>query len=135
MQMKLATQNIRAIATFERVTRVQPKDCIIAENSIYFLVDPKKVGLAIGKNGSVIRELRRIFGKNIKVYGYSRDPKTLLENIIPNIKSIEIKNNSITISVPMEDRTIVIGKNGENIKTLRKILKRHFAINNLRLRK
>jgi N utilization substance protein A len=135
MEIKLETQTIRTIAAFENITKVQPKDCIITENSVYFLVDPKKVGLAIGRNGSIVREVRRILGKNVKIFGYANNPKSLIENMVPNLKSFEMSDGVITISIPMDDRTTVIGKNGENIKAMREILKRHFAIKNLRLRK
>lgn len=135
MGIKLETQAVRTITAFESITNVHPRDCVITEHSVYFLVDPKKVGLAIGRNGNIIREVRKVLAKNVRVYGYASDPKALVENMVPNLKSFEMADGVITISIPMEDRTTVIGKNGENIKAMREILKRHFAIKNLRLRK
>ncbi len=134
MAVKLGTECIRAMAVFEKITKVHARDCLITDECVYFLVDPEKIGLAIGKNGSVIKEVRKIFGKMIKLFGYSDNPKNFIKNIVPSVKSIEIDNDIITISIPMEERVTVIGKNGRNIKAIKKILKRHFAIKNLRLR-
>ena len=51
MTIKLQTQNIRDIGVFERMTNVHVKDCIRDESCVYFMVEPGKSGLAIGKNG------------------------------------------------------------------------------------
>ena len=61
MLVKFGTESIRNIATFEQVTKVHAKDCLIKEDCIYFLVDPDRVGIAIGRNGTCIKNLRKIF--------------------------------------------------------------------------
>jgi N utilization substance protein A len=134
MIVKLSTDSIRTIATFEKITKVTPKDCIITENCIYFLVDPTKIGLAIGKNGFVIKELRRVFGKPIKIFGYSSNPEELVRNLISNLKSFDISNGTITVTVQPQDRMSVIGRNGSNIKVIRQILERHCHIKEFKLR-
>ncbi len=134
MELKLSTENIRTIALFEKVTKVHAKDCISTGNSIYFLVDSKKMGVAIGKNGSNIRELRRISGKQVKIFGYSPDMETFVRNVVPDLKTIERNGNSVMISVPGESKLTVIGKSGENINAIRDMLKRHFGVENFRLR-
>lgn len=134
MPVKLSTDTIRIIAAFEKVTKVHAKDCIVTEECIYFLVNPQKIGLAVGKNGTVIKELRKIFGKPIKIFGYSDDPEILIKNLIPNIKSVEINNGSATVTVPPNERTAVIGRNGNNIKIIKEILSRHCKITEFKLR-
>ncbi len=134
MVIKLTTESIRTLALFERITKIPAKDCVIMENSVYFLVDPQLVGLAIGRNGSNIKEIKRILNKNVKVFGYSKNPEELIRNLIPHVKNIEINNSSITVTVPSKYKTVVIGKGGENIKALREIVKRHLNISKLRLR-
>ena len=134
MAVKLETKDIRTIVTFEKITKVHPKDCIITEEQICFLVSPEKVGFVIGKGGSVIKKLRRVFGKQIKVFGYFDDPKEFIKNIAPSIKSIETNNGAMIVSLPASDKVALIGKNGNNIKAIKAILYRHFNIRNLRLR-
>ena len=74
MLVKLGTDSIRNIAAFESVTEVHAHDCLITEDCVYFLVDPANVGLAIGKNGATIRELRKIFGKTVRVFDHYDSP-------------------------------------------------------------
>lgn len=134
MKVKLGPDSIRILAAFEKITKVDARDCILTEDTICFLVNPDKVGLAIGKNGSNIKQVSRVLGKAVKVYAYSSDPEELVRNMIPNIKSYERVENSVTISIPVKDKVFVIGRNGRNIKIIKEILKRHFDIDNLKLR-
>ena len=134
MEIKLSTENIRTIALFEKITKIHAKDCIITDNSVYFLVDAKKMGVAIGKNGANIKELRRILGKNVKIFGYSSSLEEFVGNIIPNIKTLDIAGKNVMVSIPREDKLTVIGKNGENINVIRDILKRHFRVESFKLR-
>ena len=134
MVIKLETQSIRAIAAFEKLTGVHAKDCIMTDDCVYFLVEPKKIGAAVGRNGNNIKEARKVFGRQVKVFGYYDDLEDMLKSLIPSVKSIEINDSSVTVTVPSEHKTSVIGRNGNNIKVIRQILDRHFFVKKFRLR-
>ena len=134
MSVKLGTQSIRTIAAFEKIIRVHARDCLIMEDSIYFLVDPDKIGFAIGKNGSNIREASRAFGKTVRLFAYYNKPEEMLRAMIPTAKSIDMGEDAVSLTVPAEDRVAIIGKGGRNIKAIKEIMKRHFDINTVRLR-
>lgn len=134
MNLKLSTENIRTIAMFEKITRVNPKDCIMTENSIYFLVDPGSMGMAIGRDGSNIKDLRKISEKHIKIFPKPATAEEFLKAIIPGIKSMDSDGGSMTVSVLQSDKLTVIGKNGDNINAIREFLKRHYKVSSLKLR-
>jgi transcription termination/antitermination protein NusA len=134
MTVLLETDTIKMVALFENVTNVHARDCIITDRCVYFLVDPKNVGAAIGKSGSITKNLSRNLGKGVKVFGYADKPDELIRNIIPNIKSIEINDDTMMVSVPPEDKTRIIGSGGRNIRFIKEVLNRHFGIKNFRLR-
>jgi N utilization substance protein A len=134
MSILLETDAIKMSALFDKVTHVQAKDCIITDRCVYFLVDSKKVGAAIGKNGSSTRNLSKSIGKGVKVFGYGNTPEEMIKNIIPNIKSMEINDGNMTVSVPIDERVKVIGSGGRNLKFIKEVLNRHFDIKNFRLR-
>ena len=133
MSIKLETEAIRTIAAFERVTKVHARDCLITDNCIYFLVEVGKVGLAIGKNGSVIKEMRRVLGRPIRIFGYSENPEDMIKSITP-VKTVKLEDDSLVVTIQPKDRVLIIGKNGETIRVVRDFLKRHYNINNLKLR-
>ena len=134
MNIKLETDTIRTIAFFEKLTKVHAKDCLMTEDCIYFVVNQKKMGLAIGKNGSVAKEVTKNLGKPIKIFAYSDNPEDMIKNMVPNIKNLNINNGSMIITLPPREKVAVIGKNGNNIKAIKSIMNRHFDIKNLKLR-
>jgi len=135
MTVKLATDNIRTMAMFENITNVQPRDCIISNDEVYFVVDQERMGKAIGKNGSNMKRLRRVLGeKHVKIFACNSDLESTLKSMVPNIKKIEIKDDAVLISVPRNEKVAVIGRNGRNINAIREILKRRFSVKELKLR-
>lgn len=134
MTIKLQTQNIRDIGVFERVTTVHVKDCIRDESCVYFMIETGKSGLAIGKNGAVIKNVSRVLGKTVKIFEFAQDAETMVKNMIPTAKNVEVGNGSVTVTIPNSDRSVVIGRGGRNIKVMKEFLSRHFKINYLRLR-
>lgn len=134
MPIKLTTEHVRVVGVFERLVRVHVKDCLINEDTVYFLIEPGKMGMAIGKDGRKIRGVCNALRKKVKIFEYGDTPEKMLENLVPKINSIEKRDDGITISIPSSDRSTVIGKNGKNIKMIREFMSRHFGIKNLRLK-
>ena len=134
MTIKISTEDFRVISTFERITRVYPKDCLITEDTIYFLIEGKKISLAIGKGGSTIKEVSRHLGKPVKLFEYSEDPQTFIKNMIPAAENVKIENGNIDIVVPSKERSAVIGREGKNIKAIKEFAIRHLGVTNLRLK-
>ena len=125
MTIKLTTDLIRVVGVFERLTGVHVKDCLMNDECAYFLIEPGKLGMALGK---------KALGRSIKIFEYSDNAEGMIKNFVPNLKSMEIENGNITITIHVSDRSTVIGKNGKNIKMIREFLKRHFNIDNVRLK-
>ncbi len=132
--IKIDTEEFRIIAAFENITKVHPKDCLVSDNSIYFLVDSEKIGLAIGKGGIKIKEVSKKLGKNVKLFEYSKDPQTLIKNMVPTADNIEISGDEVKISVPMKERSAVIGRGGKNINIIKEFLNRHCGIKSIRIK-
>ncbi len=134
MAIKLTTDHIRIVGIFERLTGVHVKDCLMDEECVYFLIEPGKMGIAIGKNGNTIKTVSRALGKSVKIFEYADSPEQMIKNLIPNIKSMEFNSNTVIVSIPASEKSTVIGRNGRNIKMIREFMKRHFKIDNVRLR-
>jgi N utilization substance protein A len=135
MTVKLDTDNIRTMAMFEKITNVQPRDCIMSSEEVYFVVDQEKMGKAIGKNGANMKSLRKVLGnRHVKIFACNGDLEGTLKSMVPNITKIELNGDSVVISVPRNEKVAVIGRNGRNINAIREILKRRFSIKELKLR-
>ena len=133
MTIKLNTQDVRMLATFQHVTGVNAVDCFIKDGSAYFFVEEDKMSAAIGKGGSSVKTLRHLLGKPVWLIGWYPDVQDMLKSLIPQVRNVETNNGDITISISHQDKRDVIGTAGRNIKILREILKRQFKINNLNI--
>ncbi len=134
MTVKLSTDSIRTIALFEKVTNVHAKDCLITDDEVYFVVDQGKIGRAIGKNGTNMKNLRRMLGnRHVKIFACDDSLKSTLRSMVPGVKKIEIDGDSVVISVLKSDKVAVIGRGGRNINAIRELLKRRFAVKKLKL--
>ncbi|HEU98041.1 MAG: NusA-like transcription termination signal-binding factor [Fervidicoccaceae archaeon] len=138
-EIRLTPEELRYIALFQDVTGAVVKDCIIdnENNMIIFIVRKGDVGAAIGKGGSNIKKLRKIFGKDIEIVEDGSSIEELAKNAVAparvkGIKVIEGPNKKVVyISVEPSDKGIAIGKNGKNVTRAKLILKRYFDITNV----
>ncbi len=138
MEIKYTSDYIGNIILFENLTKSKVVDSLFVDGALYFVVDDD-LGPIIGKDGENIRNLQQKMKKKIKVFRYSKDIEQFTKNLIAapvnEIKILE-KNNYKTINVSMEKSrmSLVIGRGGTNIKIIKEFLKRHFDVNDLKLR-
>ncbi len=134
----LTMEAIRLLNIFEDITNVSVKDCFVNNDTVYYMVERGKIGLAIGKGGNSIKNVEKVIRKKIKVYEYSSNPSEFVKNLIPQAKEVKIINNNdrieIEIKVDKSDRGFIIGRGGEKIKIYKKILKRIHNISDLRVK-
>ena len=136
MTIVFTTETIRLLTLFENMTNVPVRDCFMNKDIIFFIVEEGKIGLAIGKNGTSIKNVERVVGKKVKVFEYSSDPVKFIKKLIPQCKEVEINklDKTIEIKVNKKDRGLVIGRGGEKIKVYKEILKRIHNISDIQVK-
>jgi len=135
--IKLTTDQMRLISLFQNVTGASARDCVEDEkqNRVIFVVNEGKMGLAIGKGGSHIKNLQNIIKKNVELVEYSDDPINFLKNMLnPKLVS-EVKLNKrldgstqAIVLVDPKKKGIVVGREGRNAEKARLLAKRYFEI-------
>ena len=82
--IKLTTDQIKLMSLFQNVTGATARDCIEDEKQdrVIFVVNQGKMGLAIGKGGSTIRNLQNVVKRNVELVEYSEDPAEFLKNML-----------------------------------------------------
>ena len=120
--VEFTSDDLDYLSRFENVTKVMPKDYMILSETILFLVDQPLLGRAIGKQGSNIPKLRKIFNKKVVIIGDSPQMDLFIRNFFNNvtIEDIELRDvmgeQAILLTVDEKDRGLAIGKAGERIK-------------------
>jgi N utilization substance protein A len=135
---ELTTKTIRLLNLFESITNIRVIDCFEDGDTVYYIVEEGKVGLAIGKGGYLIKHVEKLVGKKVKVYEYSPDPAEFVKKLVPVAKEVKVLEeggqNIIEIKIDKKNKGMVIGRDGEKFKILKEILKRIHEINDVRLK-
>lgn len=140
MEIKLSADEMRYIALFESVTGARVRDCVIDEEGgrLIFVVNQGELGLAVGKGGCRIREVRRLVGKGVEAVEYSDDPAEFVKNAmtparIKEVQVIERGGQKVAlVSVEESDKGLAIGKGGKRLKRAKMLALRHHGIQDVR---
>ena len=140
MKFRLSSDEIKFITLFESTTGAKVKDCIQEGDAMGFLVSEGHMGLAIGKAGTTIQKIRKMFGRPVWVAEYSNDPKSLLKNFFTPVKMADIKiqeengEKAAILYIRRSDRSAVIGHDGMRIRLAKKIVRRHANVHDILIR-
>lgn len=134
MKVTLDTRSIQSISLFQNLTNSSVMDCLEEKDIIFFVVTEGQYGLAVGKNGSKIRNAERMFKKTIKVFEYSPDLKRFITNLIPEAQEVEISSGAVQVKIKPGDKPKVIGRGGKNIRVIIKFLQRLFDVEDLKVK-
>jgi len=137
MSVKLTADEFQYIRLFESITGAIVKDCVVDEhdNRIIFVVKPGHIGLAIGRSGKNIRQIRSMLKRDVDVVEYSSKPEVFVRNCLnPNV-NLKVRlvdkpdgKKVAMVTVNPKYRGLTIGRNGRNVSRARLLAKRHFNI-------
>ena len=137
LAIKLTTDQMRLMSLFQNVTGATARDCVEDEKQdrVIFVVNSGKMGLAIGKGGSHIKNLQNIVKRNVELVEYDDDPAKFLTNILNPKLISEVKINKRSdgtmqaiVLVDPRKKGIVVGREGRNAEKARLFARRYFDI-------
>src|SRR5437870_13913246 len=116
-KIKLTSEEMKYMALFESTTGATTQDCVIDEKlgRIIFVAKPGDMGLAIGKGGKNINQLRRMT-RQIEVVEYAETPEGLIRNRLSPARIIEIRvterpdKKIMVVQVAAQGKAIAIAK-------------------------
>ncbi len=130
--MELNERSLSFFSLFESLTGVMPKDFSEVGDMLVFVVEPDKMGKAIGKNGVNINKLKARFKKKVFVVSDADEPEDFIKNFFSNISVLGIEERTVMgersflVYVDEQARGLAVGRDGERIKALKDFLKRKF---------
>lgn len=133
--VKLTRDDLVYVNAFLEATNVVPRDCIACDDAIVFLVDPERIGAAIGKEGRNTQKLSKDFGKNAEILPYADNAEGFVRSALGKIKigKIDIENGSLAVHLDSTARKLAFQK-AARIKRIKKILERNYNIRDFKIR-
>jgi N utilization substance protein A len=135
--IKITENEMKYISLLENMTGATIVDCIVdeEEDAVIFAVKKGEVGLAVGRGGEKIKRFRRMTNKQVEIFEYIDDAEKFIRNALKPARVKEIRlvdrvggDRIAMVTVETKDKGIAIGKNGQNIKKIRFLAKRYFAL-------
>ncbi len=133
-KIKYDSEIMKLMTLFESMTGAKLKDCILNER-LLFIVEENEIGKAIGKKGSNIKRLENMLNKRIKVVEFNQDVLQFIKNLLYPLQTSGIENNDDVIAIQADTKTksLIIGRNQQNLKNLISIVKRFFDIQEIKV--
>jgi N utilization substance protein A len=114
---------------------------MLADDKVVFIVKKGQAGLAIGKKGLNIKKAQRDLKKDIEIIENGDDAQELIRNALAPAEIVEITISKAEgkqvalVKIDPKFRGMAIGKGGSKIDRCRKILQRHWDIDDVMLTK
>ena len=136
--IRITSEQMRMMSLFQKVTRVEAKDCIEEENQVIFVINEGKMGKAIGRGGATIKSLQHTIKKHVDLVEYREDPVDFIRGLldkrsIQDVAMSERDDGSRQVVVTTEPgkKGLVVGREGRNAKKARLLAKRYFDISHI----
>jgi N utilization substance protein A len=96
MTFTINNETFRYLNAFSTLTGVSAIDCFEVRDEIVYVVEPGKIGIAVGKGGSNIKKVENLLKKKIRLVEYSNDPTTFIRNVLypMKVKNVYISTKS-----------------------------------------
>ncbi|OQA30381.1 MAG: transcription elongation factor NusA-like protein [archaeon ADurb.Bin336] len=120
-------EEIRMMNAVQQLTRVMPKDCIIEENLVSFLIPSKLMGKAIGKKAVNIKELENSLKKRVEfVAEYEKAEDVFANALEVNYLSSKKTDSKIVLNLNSISKAKVM-KNNSRMKRVKELIKRNYG--------
>ena len=127
---------IKYMSLFQTLTGASLKDCLDEGSQLVFIVDEGQIGRAIGKKAVNVHRIEKAVNRKIKILEFNSEIKQFIRNAVYPLKINEIQEDSGVYTLYPVDRTTrgyLIGKNAQNLRFFEKLIKRYFAITELKV--
>ncbi|MBD3262957.1 NusA-like transcription termination signal-binding factor [Candidatus Woesearchaeota archaeon] len=113
---------------FKKVTKINPKDCFKLDEVIIFVTEPGKAGLAIGKGGKNIQQLKNNLKKEFKILEGAETPEKLAKNFVYPAKPISISVEDGILKIQFSkgrERRMLLTDKHKRLNQLKAVIKRY----------
>jgi N utilization substance protein A len=139
-EITFSNETVQYINIASKYSKAGIKDCLVEEDRIIFVVEKGQIGIAIGNKAKNLEKLRALFKKNVKFVEFDDDKERFIRNLCKpyQVNNINIEGDDnaslVRLEVSPRDKSKMIGKNGRNINSIRKLAQRHHSIKDVQVR-
>lgn len=138
-----SNQELSFIGFFENATGTRAIDCVMANNdkTVFFLLKPEDAERIRHGYRILFQHFSRRIGREVQIIEFHENVETFLKRALHPVKVLEIRVENgakggrvCYITVDDVDKGRAIGRNGFRIQGIREIARRHFGLNDVKIR-
>ena len=112
--------------------------CLVGDERVVFLVAAGEMADAIGPDGSTVTQVEDRLDKRVSLVENADTAELFVANalapaVVHNVTISENQDRVAYAEVDRADTGVAIGRDGETIETARRLVKRHFDIDDVEL--
>lgn len=91
---------------------------------------------AVGKKAFNVQKITKLINKKIKIVEYNVDPVKFINSFVSpiDVENVEFIDNVINLRVKTaKDKGLLIGRNGQNLENIKKIMDYYFKIKEIKV--
>ena len=93
--IKKYDQNLmRYLNAFEHVTKIRAKDCLVINDTLFFIVARGTARIAIGRQGAGVKALNSALEKKVKILEWADDAEGLVKAYLFPVRAQGVKQTS-----------------------------------------
>jgi N utilization substance protein A len=137
----LSDEERRYLALFEDETGATATDCVVDDefDRVLVLVKPGEMSQAIGPDGQHVQGVEETIGTDVKIVEDADRPEALVANALApaavyNVTISEAADETVArAEVDDADTGVAIGTDGRTIEAARRLVRRHFGVDDVEL--
>jgi N utilization substance protein A len=138
MRVTLSADAKRFMRLFAEATDINPRDCLVADDRVVFVIPADEMADAIGPDGHTVERVEEKLGREIELIADADTPAAFVESTLAPaaVRGVTISEQGDRIAyveVVEADRGIAIGSDGRRIETARRLAERHYEIDDIQL--
>lgn len=142
MGFTLTDRERRFIALIEEETGASVRDCVVEEDRdrLLVVVAPDDMATAIGPDGRTVDELEDRLGREVRLVADAANAGDFVANALApaavygvTVEETDDGELVATADVDPADRGVAIGEGGRNVDAARRLARRHFDVDDVRI--
>jgi len=140
MGITLSDRERRFIALIEEETGAAVRDCVVEDDGrLLVVVAPDDMATAIGPDGRTVRAIEDQLDREVRLIADAQDAADFVANALApaavyGVTIEETNGERVAVAdVDQADRGAAIGSGGRNVEAARRLAKRHFDVDDVRI--
>ncbi len=134
--IKFGMDEMKFMALLEQISGVIPKDVIVSEERIVFIVPAQSIARCIGKGGVIVKKLENLLKKKVKYIEYSDQLPQFVRNAVAPLELANVEEEDGVVTMHAADhqtRGLLIGRSAGNLRSTEALVQRYFPIKELKV--